>query len=179
MSRLAVTLAIAIVFSSSVTAFAEPPLSKAEKAAIAKYDDLPQKWRIKAVAAWKERYKQSKKHSKILKNEPTFYPSIITNNARGDTEIKEGAWGILGNDVPGVRVEQVISKKKALCMLGHDYFFVDDIDTTGVVDAKMHIFKGLFCIAGTEKYATLDGGSNTIYVMKPISSDKADGEKPK
>lgn len=56
----------------------------------------------------------------------------------------------------------------------YSYLMVKGVDTNGIVDGGQpkHLKDRPFEIAGTETYATSNGGSNTIYVAKPLSKEE-------
>jgi len=173
-----------VLFAGSILAAdKEKPLTAAQKKAVAKYDHLPDKWRDKAVEAWKKEFK-SKYSNKatLLKNEPEFYPEIVSFTVQGEPQLLRDSWGVVSipnpafdqpGDLPGVYVVQVVDKGRALCKRSENlYFFVDGIDTSSLADKTACHIPGIFFVDGNATYTNLLGSTNTVRVVKPIPKDK-------
>ena len=184
-------LSMMVVASFSATSFdsfasgAEKPLTKTELKAVAKYDDIPVAWREKCVEEWKSVYKaaKGKDKKKLLENDPPYFRELMETDARGNSSIKRTSWGHLDQWDPlnkrpgGILVFQVVNKNRAILKFGDDLFFMDGVDTSDMTDDKTFIFKGLFFVSGTDTYRTVNGASNTVFVVKPIREKQADPEK--
>lgn len=49
-----------------------------------------------------------------------------------------------------------------------DPIWIQGVSTKGVVDGKVIDMPGVFEIAGTKRYATVDGSSRTVFIAKPV-----------
>lgn len=158
----------------------ESTLTLSEQKAVAKYDYLEDKWKTKCVDAWKDAYRKSKKNSKLLKNDPPYYPPLFhTSGLIDELIITNDSWGHLINRAningPGVWVVNVVDKNRVLCKCG-ELFFVDGADTSKIVDNEMFEFPGAYYVSGTATYKTVNGGKNTIRVLSPLPT-KDDKQK--
>lgn len=181
MGRLALTGLL--VVSSIVIAADKPkekPLSAAEKKAVAKYDDLPDEWREKAIAAWKAEFKNQKANkARLMKNDPPFYPDLIEEQHYGKetkASLRADAWGKMGRrsaddkktEQARVIVFQVINKKRAIIKHGNLMYFLDGLDTSNMADGSSTPTPGLFYVDGNDTYDTVGGSTSTLRIVKPV-----------
>jgi len=160
----------------------ERKLSPAQQKAVEKYDHLPDEWREKAVDAWFAEFKNPHSHKPtLLKNDPPFYPRVLTHDARGNSRILPKAWGQLGmidsnvpTDPPKVYVFQVISKDRVMLRYGDVFYFVDDIDTSRFSDGTQGYINDVVFVAGSDTYTNRLGTTNTIFVVKPLPKKEKD-----
>lgn len=144
----------------------EKPLTKQEKEAIAKYDDLPDEFKEKAVAYWKDLHAKTK-DPRVMKNNPRLIPDLVDRNMKGDNiPLTKERWGKF--DRQGIGVFQVIDKRKAICQSGKVLFLLEGVDTSGMTDDSGIKPDGIFYVDGNYTYKSLDGGSNTIMIVKPV-----------
>ena len=158
-----------MIASVAVPVVGAEKFSKDELKAIAKYDDLPDEWRDKAVEAWKVAYKFAKGREKptLRKNEPRFLPNIFYSKGDTAASLSKGSWGQFHDD-GRVHVQQITSKTQAICTYGDLTFVVDGIDTRNMQDKKAYAIPGPLFVDGNTTYETIIGGSMTVFVVKPI-----------
>lgn len=157
------------LIASLVPAVGAEKFSKDELIGIAKYDDLPNEWRDRAVEAWKVAYKSAKGREKLIlrKNDPRFLPDIFYSNGNRVASLAKGSWGQFHDD-GRVFVQQITSKTQAICTFGDLTFVVDGIDTRNMQDKKAYSIPGPLCVEGNTTYETVIGASMTVFVVKPV-----------
>lgn len=163
----------------------EKPLGKKAQAAIAKYDKLPEKFRKRAVDAWKAEFARTG-DPLLFKNDPVYLPELVTTNERGDFLLKDDAFGVLGtnsdvNSFPGshsVYVLQVISESRVIVNKDPNMFFVDGIDTSKIEAGRSNAIHGVFYADGTETFVTKAGTIKTIPLVRMVEiKDEKNGKK--
>lgn len=174
-------LFVIFAFNVSSICLADKPLSKVERAAIAKYDDLADDWKTKAVAAWKSELASAKGDTKrlkeLLKNDPPYFPpmypaAVLINGP----QIEKGDWGHVNqmNGFGGILVERVIDKTRALCRCADTYLVIEGIDTSQMADKNVYRMSGAFHFDGTTEKI----GGMTVVVFKPIEKVPKKQDKP-
>lgn len=164
---------------------------KAEKAAIAQYDDLHDKdIRAQAVAHWKDVYQKALKdpalkkkekaalerEAKILENSPPIFPEIWKFH-NGELDLTYGSWGDIntsdGRD--GERaliVHKILSPTKVLCKIRDTFVFVEEIDSSKMKENEPYHFEGAFRHSGNQVYINEMGVMKNYKIVEPIHKDE-------
>jgi hypothetical protein len=117
-----------------------------------------------------DKVKETKDHIKRLKSrEELVFPDLEANSRVGD-------FGQFPNK--SIPVIQIIGTERLLCILSKPTIqsskrttvMVYGVDTTGWVDGQSFDCDSVFEITGTETYGTDSGGSQTVFVLKPLDT---------
>jgi hypothetical protein len=122
------------------------------------------------VAELTDKIKETKDKVKRLKSrEEIVFPDLSANSRVGD-------FGQFPN--MSIPVIQIIETERLLCTLSkptvqsskRTTVMVYGVDTTGWIDGQSFDCDTVFEITGTETYGTASGGSQTVFVLKPLDT---------
>jgi hypothetical protein len=114
--------------------------------------------------------KDNKDQVKQLKSrDQVVFPELTANSRVGD-------FGQFPNK--SIPVIQIIERERLLCTLSRPTIqsakratvMVYGVDTTGWIDGQAFDCELVFEITGTETYDTANGGSQTVFILKPIDT---------
>ena len=124
----------------------------------------------KAISRWTEELELSKKALQEFRNKTVHVLPWFDENYA----FSLGAIGKLYDP----RAFQVLSEDSLLARTENGVVRIEGLSTEGVVDGALLKANPAYEVTGTKTYETVNGGTNTVYVLRPIDIEAIVGPPP-